>query len=441
MPSIITNNFKITLAKQVYNLLEIGANSYLPAEKKSYVYAFIGKQLPWNTGTEVAPTPQQSIVAQNDYYKRGIYAKQLSIENSSLVVPRINWTSNTVYNTYESSSNFYVLNSKDQVFKCLSNNSSVASTDEPQLTLSTTSLEEPYVQTSDGYKWKYMLTLTSLQKQKFLTQEWMPVVYNKFVRAAAEPGSIDVVTITNSGNNYTNGGTQGIISIEGDGTGAILKANVANGQVQNIIIQNRGTNYTFANLTFQDVTGGVGSDASAVVSIAPVDGHGYDPVYELGASSVMFTVDFDQSETSTLPVDNDFREVVLVQNPLLYGSTTLASASKYTLYTKVKVSPGVGDFSTDEIVYQGDSYATSTFSADVISFDPVENFIFLNNIKGTLETNKTIWGLTSGSIRVVNSFLNPNLKPYSGKILYISDKLPISRDASQTERIRFVLSF
>ena len=441
MSSLITKNFRITLAKQVYNLLEIGANSYLPIDRKSYVYAFIGKQLPWNTGTEVAPIPQESVVALNDYYKRAIYAKQLSIENASLVVPRINWTSNTVYNTYESNSNFYILNSKDQVFKCLFNNEATSSTDEPQLTLSTTSLEEPYIETSDGYRWKYMSTLTSLQKQKFLTQEWMPVVFNKFVRAAAEPGSIDIVTVTNSGNNYTNGGTQSIITIDGDGTGAILKANVVGGQVQNIIIQNRGTNYTYANLTFRDVTGGTGTDASAVVSISPTDGHGYDPVYELGASSVMFTVEFDQTEASTLPVDNDFREVVLVQNPQIYGSTSLATSLKYTLYTRVKVSPGVGDFNTDEIVYQGDSYATATFTADVISFDTAQNFLYLNNIKGTLENNKTIWGLSSGSIRVVNSSINPTLKPYSGKILYISDKLPITRDASQTERIRFVLSF
>lgn len=441
MPALITKNFKITLAKQVYNLLEVGANSYLPAERKSYVFAFIGKQLPWNAGTEVSPVPQESITALNDYYKRGIYAKRLSIENSSLVVPRINWTSNTVYNNYQANSNFYVLNSKDQVFKCLYNNNSVASTDEPQLTLSTTSLEEPFVQTSDGYKWKYMMTLTSVQKQKFLTSQWMPVVFNKFVRAAAEPGSIDIVTVTNSGNNYTNGGTQGIITINGDGTGAVLKANVANGHVQNIIIQNRGENYTYANLTFRDVTGGIGSGASATVSIAPVDGHGYDPVYELGASTVMFTVDFDSDESSTLPTDNDFREVVLVQNPLLYGSTSLATSSFYTLYTRVRVSPGVGDFNGDEIVYQGDSYENATFTADVISFDTVQNLLYLNNVKGTLETNKTIWGLSTGSIRVVNSFLNPTLKPYSGKILYISDKLPIIRDTSQTERIRFVLSF
>jgi hypothetical protein len=441
MSSLITKNFKITLAKQVYNLLEIGANSYLPAERKSYVYAVIGKQLPWNTGTEVAPAPTETVSASNEYFKRAIYAKQLSIENASLVVPRINWTSNTVYNTYVSNTNFYVLNSKDQVFKCLYNNNAIASTDEPELTLSTTSLEEPFVQTADGYKWKYMMTLSTLQKQKFLTSEWMPVTVNKFVRAAAEPGSIDIVTVTNSGNNYTNGSTQDIIRIDGDGTGAILKANVSNNKVQNIIIQNRGTNYTYANLSFSDVVGGIGSGAAATVAIAPVDGHGYDPVYELGASTVLFTVEFAQNESSSLPTNNDFREIFLVQNPQIYGSTTLASSSAYTLYTRVKVSPGVGDYNVDEAVYQGDSYATATFTADVISFDSVQNLLYLNNVKGTLETNKTIWGVSSGSIRVVNSFLNPTLKPYSGKILYISDKLPITRDASQTERIRFVLSF
>jgi hypothetical protein len=441
MSSIITENFKILLAKQVYNLLEVGANSYLPAPRKSYVYALMGKQLRWNSGTEVAGTPSDTITYLNDVYKTAIAAKRLSIENASLVAPRINWANSTIYNTYTSNTNFYVLTSKDQVFKCLSNNSGALSTSEPELSLSTTSLEEPFVQTEDGYKWKYMFTLTSIQKQKFLTEEWMPTVFNKFVRAAAEPGSIDIVHITNSGNNYTNGATQSIINISGDGTGAVLKANVSDGKVVNIIIQNRGTNYTYANLSFQDVAGGSGSDAVATVSISPVDGHGYDPVYELGASTILFNVDFEEDESGLIPTNNDFREITLIQNPYLRGTTTLATSNTYSLYTKVKVSPGVGDFSSDEVVYQGTDISTSTFTADVISFDDVENFLYLNNVKGTLGVNQSIKGISSGAIRVVNSVTNPSLELYSGKVLYISDKLPVTRDPSQTERIRFILSF
>jgi dUTPase len=442
MSSILTKNFKISLAKQVQNLTDVNANSYLPIDKKSYIYVVLGQQLPWNSGVENVPTPGVTDNDYNDLYKKAIFVKQLSFENSSLVVERNDWVSNTVYNTYESTSNFYVLNSKDQVFKCLSNVSvGTASTNEPELTLSATSLEEPYVATADGYKWKYMYTISSVQKQKFTDENWMPVVNNKFVRASAIPSSIDVVNITNSGNNYTDGSTQSIISVVGDGSGAILKANVVNGQVQDVIIQNRGQDYTSATLLFTDVPGGIGSGASAIVSIAPHDGHGYDPVYELGASTVMFNVEFDGTESGVYPTDNEFRQIFVVSNPYEYETKTLASKKSYTLYTKIKTSPGLGDFSNDEVVYQGTTFNDATFTAEVISFDEIENYVYVNNITGTLNTNQALKGFTSGSIRVATSSVNPTLHPYSGKVLYISDKLPVSRDADQTDRIKFILSF
>jgi len=441
MSSLITKNLKVLLAKQFYNLLDLTANSYLPTSRRSYMYAFIGKQLPWNAGTEVPVTPTETDAVMNDYYRYGILAKQLSYTNASLVVDRNNWTANTKYNTYEANTNFYVLNSKDQVFKCLANNSSANSTSEPALSLSTTSLEEPYVLTADGYKWKYLYTVSSVQKQRFLTDDWMPVVNNKFVTAAAVGGGLDIVTITNSGNNYTNGATQSIISIDGDGTGAVLKANVTGGRVVDVIIQDRGMQYTYADLTFTDVTGGVGNNATALVSIAPHDGHGYDPVYELSASNLMFNVEFDQDESGILPTDNDFRQVVLLHNPYLHETTNPATGGAYTLYTRITTSPGVGDFGVDEVVYQGATYADSTFTADVISFDTVENHLYVNNVRGTLSVNSAIKGRDTGAIRVVNAIQNPTLDLYSGKILYITSKTPITRDDAQTERIRFILSF
>jgi hypothetical protein len=442
MAALITKNLKILLAKQIYNLLDLSANSYLPDARKSYIYAFLGRNLPWNSGTEVAPTPSDSDNAISEYFRRGSFAKQVSLENTSLVVDRINWTSNTVYNTYQSSTNFYVLNSKDQVFKCLANvATNIASTSEPELTLSTTSLEEPYVETADGYKWKYLYTLTSTQKQKFLSDDWMPVTYNKFVRSAAVGGSIDIVTVTNSGNNYTDGTVQGIITVDGDGSGAVLKANVSGGKIQDIVIQDRGSDYTYADIIITDVAGGVGTSGAATVSIAPHDGHGYDPVYELRATTIMFNVEFDQSEGGALPTDNEFREIILLQNPKVAATGASATGTSYTLYTKVKVSPGVGDFNNDEIVYQGATYEERTFSAEVISFDEVQNQLYLNNVRGTIQSNQAIKGFNTGAIRVVNSVTGPTLDLYTGKILYISDKLPITRDPAQTERIRFILSF
>lgn len=446
MSTLLTYSFSTTIAKSFYDLLDVSANSYLPLNKRSYIFATLGKQTPWNTGTEIAPSPQQSVRDLTYYHDRSIVAKRISQENASFVVPRVNWTANTVYKfatctVCPAGTSFYVINSKDQVFKCLWNNGGVASNTEPQLSLSSTSLQEPFFKTPDGYKWKYLYTINSLEKQKFLTADWMPVKYDRFVRAAAVNRSIDIVRLINSGNNYVDGSTQSIITVDGDGTGAVLKANVSDGKVIDITIQNRGQNYSRANLSFTDVSGGIGSDASANVILSPQNGHGYDPVEELFANTIIFNIDFDGNESGVFPVDNEYREVTILKNPYEYGTTDLADGELYTLYTKIKTSPGVGNFNNDEIVYQGFSFETSTFSADVISYDELQNILYVNNVQGILALNQPIKGIESGSIRVAINKTNPTLELFSGKILYISDKIPISRDEDQTDTIRFILSF
>ena len=444
MSSIITKNLKVTLSEQIYNLLDLGSNSYLPSSRQSYLYVVLGKQLSWNSGTEVVPTPEDTTVALNTLYDDGLFVKRLTNADASYVVPRIDWESGIVYDEYVDDAdvygtNFYVLNSQYKVFKCLSNNGGEASVNEPEITLSSTSLEEPYIQTADGYKWKYLYTLNSLQRQRYLTQDWMPVTKNSFVSGAAINGSIDIVNVTNSGNNYVDGATQNIITVTGDGTGAAMRANVVGGQVQNIIIQDRGINYTYANVSFTDIAGGTGSSAAAHVTISPQNGHGFDPVYELGASTIMFNSDFNGTDTSFLS-ENDYRQIFIVKNPYT-ATNTLATSEKYTCYYKIKVSPGLGDFNEDEVVYQGISYATSNWTAKVVFFDAVGNYLYVNNVKGTPITNQSVKGLTTGSIRIINTITSPTIKLYSGKVLYISNSAVISRDANQTDRIRFILSF
>jgi hypothetical protein len=445
MSSIITTNFSTVIAQQFINLLDVAANSYLPLNKRSYMFVTIGKQIRWNT-SDTPTAPGQSTRDLISYQDNAILAKRLSLDNISFIVPRVNWQTGVVYSQYGCTicplgTPYYVLNSKDQVFKCLDNNSGAQSTDEPQLVLSATSLEEPYFLTSDGYKWKYLYTISSNQKQKFLNEQWMPVVYNRFVRAAAINRSIDVVRITNSGNNYTDGSTQSIITVVGDGRNAVLKANVANGRISDIVIQNRGENYTKANLIFTDVTGSFGSGAAASVVLSPQNGHGYDPVEELYANTVMFNVDFEDDEGGLFPAENEFREVTLLQNPYEYGTTSLADEVTYKMYTQIQVSPGVGDYNNDELIIQGESLETASFSAEVISFDENTNILFVNNLRGNFTPNQPIKGLTSGAIRVGINKTSPTLELYTGKTLFVANKLPVTRDPDQTDRIRFILSF
>lgn len=442
MSSILTSNFRTLFAKQVLSLLDDTKNSYLtssggtlPESQLNYIYVVLGKQTNWSN-TESFSTPQDS----NEYFiqsfRNGIYAKRLTLENSTLVVPRRDWVQNTTYSTYESFNNFYVLNSKNQVFKCLDNNSGDISTIEPEITLTTTSLDEPYLKTTDGYKWKYLYTIYPSQKEKFLTDNWMPVYSNEFVKKQAISRSIDIVQIVEAGSGYVDSPTSDIITIEGDGTGAILKANVENGNVVDIVVQSRGQDYTYANLSFVSE---VGSNASAVVKLSPDGGHGFDPVTELRAKTFMVNIDFPGNEILH-PVNNEYRQIFLVHNPKA-NTGDLASETSHTLYNVIKVSGGSGDFNEDEMVYQGPSLLDNTFIAEVIYFDSINNELYVNNVRGNLDLGKQIVGNLTGSIRVANSNELPTMKLFSGKILYISNKTPIQRDADQTDRVQFILGF
>ena len=101
----------------------------------------------------------------------------------------------------------------------------------------------------------------------------------------------------------------------------------------------------------------------------------------------------------------------------------------------------LGLYINDEKVYQGSTYETATFSADVISFDETTNYIYVNNIVGTLSTNQAIKGKDSGVVRVAVEKVDPTLDLYSGQVLYISNRMPVSRDNDQTDRIKFIISF
>lgn len=453
MPSIITDKFKTLLAKQMLSLIDDSRNSYLtsdgdplPANNRNYMYLVLGKQLSWNpsANTEGTLDPEDTEEYYSQVYRNGIFAKKLTLDNSTLVVERINWTANTTYNTYYSNTNFYILNSKDQVFKCLSNNSSAISTVEPEITLTNTTLDEPFLETSDGYKWKYLYTVYPSQKQKFLTEDWMPVYSNEFVKTKALSRSIDIVEVTNAGSSYIDSPTSDIISIEGDGTGAVLKANVESGNVVEVVIQSRGQDYTYANLTFSAAEG---SNAAAVVKFAPEGGHGYDPISELRAKTFMVNVDFAGNE-ELHPVNNEFRQIFLIHNPKILSNSYIATATSYSLYTKISVSAGVGDFNEDEMVYQGNSLSSSTFKAEVIYFDTINNFLYVNNLKGNLALNNQIIGNVTGATRVAvatdttaEEDKKTKLKLFSGDILFISNKPPIQRDVDQTDRAQFILSF
>lgn len=353
--------------------------------------------------------------------------------------------------TTQYSNKFYVRNAQDQVFKCLFNNAGVASNTMPEISIGGELPENPYIETIDGYKWKYMYTIPTGLKNKFFTDKYMPVLRDNIVFENAVDGRIDIIKILNGGSGYYAGSSvnnYAVVAVSGDGSLANVTVDVVNGAIVDINIINGGSGYTTASITIDDpLQQALGNAASLQAVISPQYGHGFDPQRELGGSDIMVSVDFEGDVEGNLPVQNDgtdtFRQVCLVKDVEL-SNGAFGTASYYPLYTKIFVSNPPVDFAHNGIVYVGSSLETSTFSARVVHFDNNTNILYVNNLVGDITgiENETIYQKdTPSAFAKVFSVVQPDINTFSGEILYIDNRAKITRNENQTESTKLVVEF
>ena len=209
--------------------------------------------------------------------------------NANLTYSNSNVTISRKDNTFPFTANtFYVRNTRDQVFKCLFNNSYANSTIEPTIDIDGQLPENAFIQTADGYKWKYLYTIPPGLKQKFFTNKWMPVVSDSAVTTAAIDGRIDVINVLWGGSGFVDGGnsnTAAILTVTGtDGAGANLYAKVVDGSIQSVTILNGGNNYTRGTVTVNDPNrlGSLSLAGTVNVSGAVVSGNASNLTYFVG---------------------------------------------------------------------------------------------------------------------------------------------------------------
>lgn len=368
----------------------------------------------------------------------------------SHVIPRHNWTSNTIYtayddkstNLYDSNTIFYVMNSTYSVYKCIANNYSRPSTIEP------TSRNPQIISTTgDGYSWKYMYTVNDSEKLRFVTDSFIPVKtltgddgsLQWQVQNTTISGAISNILVTNSGNNYTNVSNI-TITITGDGKSAtaIPTVNTSTNTISNIIVTDSGKDYTYADVTITDT--GIGSGATARAIISPLNGHGSDPVYELGGKNILIDAKIKYTEDGVLPVGNDYRQISILKDPY-YFNTSVPAANLAFVQALTLLCDGVGDFLPDEIVYQGTSITQSTFSGRVVAWDSATSKLLIINTKGTPTISQSVVGSTSFTTRVVTNYNNGTMKKFSGKLLYVDNIKPITRAIDQIEDFQILLKF
>jgi hypothetical protein len=420
-------------------------------------YCFLSRVKPW-TSESLPPTPTEDQKYLKDTFKNMFVAKKISSNDMCPVIERINWTSGEIYSYYDDSTNmfeldvngtilkrFYVRNRFDQVFKCLWNNNGGTATTEPYFEPGTFNANQIY-QGADNYKWKYMYTITSGNKLKFMDDAWMPVPISSHIpnpfSSFAGRGSIDVINVTNGGTGYDPSNATITVTVTGDGRYATANATVVSGSITDIVVANTGSNYSYANVS---ISSSLGSGAVAIAPSSPIGGHGYDIVSELGTRHVMMTARFTKDESGKLPTDIDFRQIGILVNPYAYFGTITgrANADIYKTTTDFIVSQGFGLYTPDETVYQSPNglLSSATYSATVLSFDSASNTLKLINTQGVANNSALIYGATTGTARVVVQQQIPDFIPFSGYLTYLENREPVQRNVDGSEIFKLVLGY
>lgn len=200
MKKIVSKKLNVSTAKDFVDSVK----------NEAAYYVFAAKHTPYaNNSDTVITQPTDSVVDNTlDIYNNMIFGKRVTNADVVEMIPRYNWSSNTVYTQYDDTDTmlftkeFYAtVNTGAQyhVYKCLYNNGGVASTVEP-----TGTDVNAYESLVDGYVWKYMYSANSVTMNKFATTSYMPVVVNTAITAAAVDGAIEVINIDEAGSGYDN---------------------------------------------------------------------------------------------------------------------------------------------------------------------------------------------------------------------------------------------
>jgi hypothetical protein len=464
--SLLTHFAKTASSQQTY---------YYPSAVLPYAsdnplgtfYCFLARTIPWEDD-ENPPDPLQTQKYIKETFKNIFVAKRIYSGDISPVIERKDWELNTVYDYYrddvdmlETDENgyliksFYVKNRYDQVFKCLWNNDGGPSLEEPYFEPGTYSTNNIF-QGNDLYKWKYIYSIDTGLKVKFMDSVWMPVPVSlrapNPLLSRSGSGSIDVINVLNGGQGYDLVNSVITVTVTGDGNGAtatVTTNEVANGVITDIVVETPGSNYTYANVIIKGVAANgalVGTGATAFCPTSPVGGHGFDPISELGCNHVMYTTEFNKSESATIPTDNNYYQVGLLLNPVTKQNPTIpANGVIYRTSTDLLVAPGFGTYSEDEYVYQvpnpGDSLSEATFVGTVLSFNTSTNTVKLINTIGTPNTNAPLFGNSSGTTRTALTIDYPLFELLSGYMIYLENRSGVERSPDGIEQYKIVLGY
>lgn len=512
MTAIVTNRYRHSQLDAAKRRLDDSLDAY---------YLGIGRSQEWSN--EASP-PTPTITAKDERDARLSLQSVKKITDYIECVPRYNWTSGSTYVAWDDNDSalytkqFYVLNTNSfNVYICLKAGSST-STVEP----TGTSTSVPTAG-GDGYIWKYLYTIDASSVTKYLTTNYMPVLRNASVAAAAVQGAIHNIVIDTAGVGY---GSAPTITIDGDGSSAAATCTVSGGAIDSVTITNVGSGYTYAKITLSggspssaatlrpviapsaigreidsidiDTAGssytngtvaltidGDGSGATATVTVtggaaastsvtgagyrytqAAVTlndtsgsgavfttnfsglkgGFGYDPTIDLGATYLMFNITLDGAEGSgDFIINNDYRQLMIIKNPLNLDSDPEVFTDTTGIALKYLDVDAGGTWVVDDII-EG---ASSSTQAYVAYYDSANEYLYYFQTDDTGYGDFTDGeslaaigsGTSTGAVATSGASNAAEVNRFSGELMYLENRVAVSRSSSQTEDIKLVVRY
>ena len=505
MAAVVTDQFRI-----------LNAGNFVDSISNDSYYVFLGlsnptesgfgRQNPWNTNV---PNPVDNQQYISHYSSTSLFGKKVTSSNVRRVVRRINWASNTSFDMYRhdySSNNpspiaratrlydakYYVINSDFRVYICIDNGSSGTNVSGNRSLYEPTSTGTAPFQAGpvdDGYRWKYLFTVSPSDIIKFDSTEYIAVpndwatTTNSDIQVirdggnstVSNPNQIRKVYIEDGGSGYTSG----TYDILGDGDGAKVSITATNGVITSAIVTDGGYGYTYGFVNL----GGSSDPAKLIPIIPPSKGHGYDIYKELGADKVLIYARFDDS-TKEFPIDTSFAQVGIVKNPEQFSGVgiTFTENSFSSLYAaRLTTSPTItiGDEMTQDqgsgVIAKGyvASFDTETqvlkyFQDRSLSFGNDEDQTDSNlssKINAFVSGSQITIGIGGGAVGVTvdttlnenyiiidnkkidlgvtfsSGLANPEINKKTGDIIYIDNRPIVTRSERQKEDIKIILEF
>ena len=173
-----------------------------------------------------------------------------------------------------------------------------------------------------------------------------------------------------------------------------------------------------------------------------------DAIEELGGFFVMVNSRLEYGESGNFTTNNDFRKIGLLTQPL-YSNGDVATATTADQCVTVTVqSWNSTAFAEDEVVTGSASAATGK----VVDFKNNTTLrlvdvtmggnttVGYDAIAGAFQANETITA-PSGASANTNGVVGGDFEKFSGDVLYIENRSPVTRADDQIEDVKLIIEF